>query len=498
MKKIYKKYCLAVPAAVIILASIAGICFAYTLNLPIYNGTGTTYKVPGFPEYVSLIISVVWSGAAAIVVLAFIAGAVVYMTSAGNPTASGNGTGMMVSSIYGAILLFASVIIINTINPTIITTTLGPVQGPDLGLFYVDGSGNSLGNALPAMGDVSQAPAGATRLQYKCGGNEMPKLLVHEWPQINFTGTNTNTEELPCEKSIQMSSAFASYTTTSETPGVYFFAKACPNPGGGSPGGMLGYSEGPFTTDQIFTEPLASQIKAVWIVNDSANDYGVFLHQGADFTGRCVPGGRTQNPFISRTCPLTNAQPGGQCFPISAGLARYGSATIFKFNDCNYKTSGDGVTFYSHNFGFKAGAKAGNYTIGNSDKAYDIGNLGMAYSKMSPADIKFDYTGVSTDLPPGEEDRCKSFADCQGSLGLSGGNYRVVLVAQDASSSVPEPSGVVSENDWNNYLASINSQNYYCAVFKDDFGDFNDYWLLTPQNGVAKVLSSVYVFPVAQ
>lgn len=371
------------------------------------------------PQYISYFFALGIYLAGALAVISLAIGGIQYIFSSVSPDSKNDAKERIIGAILGLVLTLSSFIILQTINPVLITPSLTPL-GEVAGVFYTNGTEKK--PAPFAEGDTDNIPPGFTSIVYKCAqGAYSPALLVWQFPQKNFGGvSDAFVERVTCEKSIVISGA-SSFKMAFETPGVYYFLKP----------GCAGFmSQTNLSNTQEIEEPFKSGMKSVKIINDiqSNIDYGVILHKEINFRGDC------EYPFEAY-------QKESDCFDIASPMS---SANIFIFNKDTWKTSGNGVVFYSKPFGYKTGANAGYYFVKPFNKLGETGEEIGEFWEGKPTRLDFSDSYNYVDVPEGERELCENFENCPGSIKVQG-NYLVVLYAQQ-----------------------LQSENLYCQVFDKD------------------------------
>lgn len=413
MIKKYKLFLICFGAIILLFLSSSSV-FALEINyyppIPWYttpsaNCTGSDC----LPIYISYWFGFLVYIAGGLAAISFVVGAVQLIMSVESPEAHSSATDRMKGSILGLILTLSAFIILQTINPSLVTPILTPLPGV-AGLFYQKGS-----ELKPAPLDEessSNIPSGYNELIYKCsedGGGTGPIRIIWKFPKPNFQGNDANYSGVVVVRKscgeTEPITGIGSYRTAFETPGVYFCL-------GGCNGDMCsGFMSAASTTSGQISEPFKNKIRGIMMVNDIPNNirYGAILHQSDD----PERGGICSRPIIdpdqiniTRTC--TNVT-----MPVS-------SANLFIWNGKTPETSGDGIELYSEPFGWNSGAKAGKKFI-----TKDI--IRNSFESQTQL-LLFNYLGV--DRPEEYIQSYTNFQQRPGSIRING-KYLVALYAED-------------------------------------------------------------------
>jgi hypothetical protein len=349
---------------------------------------------PGIGEYVGYFFGLGIYMAGILALISFTLGAVGLIASADNAEATSNAKDRMKGAVLGLVLVFASFIIIRTINPTLINPALSPLPGV-AGIFYTNGSDQK--QCPEENPDTATIPKGFNKIQYTCSDNSdsNPYLLIWMFPNTNFLPIETATvKRVKCNS--QEVIAGKSYKMAFETPGVYYCLGGC---GGGNM--CSGYMSGAITNSQDnIGVPFSGKIQGVRIVNGPTGGpyYGVIFHKEIGLAN----GGKCNNPII-------NQGPGTVCKPV-ANPASTSAVDIFTLNETP-GSSGDGVSFYSEPFGWNTGANAGFKLLGGTEIKYPP-------SSIQAGSLNFNYIGVSR--PNEYQNICGTFQKCPGSIKING------------------------------------------------------------------------------
>jgi len=391
--------------------------FSYALetknfpNIPFAQPITDNSDLPQFVSYF-FTLGIYLAGVLAVISLAL--GGIQLIFSSVSPEARNNAIDRIKGAILGLVLTLASFIILQTINPTLITPSLTPL-GETAGIFYTNGADEK--PAPNSESNTSSIPAGYNTIAYKCAeGAYSPPLLIVKFPEINFGGYGEAfVKRLNCGETDPVDTS--SFKIIFETPGVYYFIKE----------GCAGYMSQVNTSDtEQIGEPFKSEIRSIKIINDGNNlNYGVILHRDVNFRGDCIR--------------ASQSQAADNCFNVTAPIS---SVNIFVQNVVEPKTSGNGVVFYSKPFGYKTGANSGYLKVTPND-------IDVAWQKNA-IDIDFRNSYNYVDVPQEEKNLCTNFKNCPGSVKVQG-NYLVVLWAKQ-----------------------IQSQNNYCQVFYKDIPNLKE------------------------
>ncbi|MBU2539716.1 pilin [Patescibacteria group bacterium] len=369
-------------------------------------------EIPGLPgnptliDYRDVLFNFFIGLGGAIAVLALVIGAIQWMTSAGNPDAVGNARKRIIGSIFGLILLFSSYLIMKTINPALLTNK-NPAELPDnFDVILTDGTEET--PCPPSIDDTSKLGVFKT-LKYKCPeGLEgiMPTLWVRKFPTANLIPwVQQWIVELKCGGTTAISDA-KSFMWEKEKPGLYLTTV-----------GGKDRSKQILKSQPEMDQDYKKNTKSFIIVNDEKTKtyYGVIFHEGIDQTGKCSKIYFGKVPLITGKLDFSPS-----------------SFTFFQLN-LEPKTSGDGVDFYSHPYGWQVAARAGKYSFPPDiykNYAFSLG-LGASW----PAEAEFDYTGI--DRTDEEKELCYKIADipkisCGGSINIKG-DYLVYICSTDGN-----------------------------------------------------------------
>jgi len=429
-------------------------------------------KIPGLPEltttsdlgdYVGYIFGIITYMAGAIAVISFAVGAVQLILSASSPSLAGEAKERMKGSILGLILTLSAIVILKTINPNIVSTTLTALPGVD-GIYYTN---NSSDKSAPESADTSSIPDGYKTLVYRCSNSNIaPTLLVWLFTNksLDYSGGAT-TKRITCGGTVSLSSA-GSFKTAYETPGIYFCMDGCS-------GDMCqGYMSGAnLSLQDEISSPFKGNLKGVRIVNDIVNPdeyyidpseyYGVIFHKelGAANGGEC-------------TAPIVSTK-NISCQTVSVPAF---SADIFQWNKNDPDSSGDGITFYSEPYGWNADVQSGQADItkeeikkaSNNIFAEDADVIDFDFSYVESEEALFcdgNHPSCSAKDTSEECCPCTNLQECPGSI-LVKGDYIVGLYSY-----------ILDEK-------GNKTSRLYCQTFNDDVETLDAYKYVQPGSDV--------------
>jgi len=388
--------------------------FSFFLFLFIFNGSFALAlevsdypNIPGLtqptendlPSYISYLFGVAVYIAGAIALISFAVGAVQLAMAASNPSLANNAKDRMKGSILGLILTLSAFVILRTINPTLITPTLTALPETD-GLFYTNGS--SYTSAPTSEGNTSNIPKGYRQLAYRCSNG--PILLIWKFPNTNFEGNDQYYNGVTVVRKkcgeVESLAGVGSFKTTFETPGIYYCMGECSN------NMCSGYMSESTSSSGELPSPFKNNLKSIRIINNPADDvhYGIIFHS-------------TNDPTVAGSCsqPLFSIDTNKdiECFN---NISNSSSSTVFFWNDKDFKSSGQGIDFYSEPFGWSKGSRAGKHSLGvDTIKNYWTGEA---------QDLTLSYSGI--ERPSGYKNVYQNFQQHSGSINVKG-NYAVVL-----------------------------------------------------------------------
>ncbi len=250
------------------------------------NGGGSPVNSNSLVDFIKYFFTFSIAAAGVLGILTIIISGFQILISGGSPTAIGDAKERIVGAALGIVLLFASVIIINTINPTLASPSLSglpqqPQQGVLLNTIY---NTTVTGFPYPPVGDaittisapqsrsciISNAPAGtpascvvaqdkiipnplnnpifpqgditldgkkaSLSITYVCPAWPGPNVLLWVYNKIDFQldrlangNDDVKTYSLPCKKmgevpaTVTLPATVKSYKWAYEQPGVYFY-----------------------------------------------------------------------------------------------------------------------------------------------------------------------------------------------------------------------------------------------------------------------------------
>lgn len=414
MKKINKVFIFILSIVFLINFGVSSV-FALEVIYPTVPGLPIITDSSSIGHYVGYFFGLIVYASGFIALLSLAIASFQYVASAGDSGMITSAKDRIKGAIIGLVLTMSSFIIIQTINPVLITPALTPLSGV-AGVFYTNGSEDK---PCPAQeSNTAIIPTGFNSIKYKCNGTDGPSLFIWKYPNENFKGNSGGYEgievkEMTCSSSSESLGGFKSFKTSFKTPGIYYFLNT----------NCSGYMSGPNLSSGVIQDEFNNVSKSIKIINDEVNPfspmyYGFILHKDLDNE----KGGLCSNPYLS-----VPSDPAGNCFNIPNEMS---SIDIFVWNE-DPKISGDGVYFYSKPFDKSVAADAGSIKITN-DKIDTTAH--MWAGDASSEDMEFDYTDVTaTDQ---EKENCQFFRDCPGSI--------LIL---------------------NNYLVALQSANGYCQTF---------------------------------
>jgi len=351
-------------------------------NYPSIPGLPTITVDSDLADYVGYIFGLITYIAGVIAVISFAVGAVQLIMAASNPSLVNEAKDRMKGSVLGLVLTLSAIVILRTINPQIVSTTLTPLSGVD-GIYYKKGA--DLKPAPNSESNTSNIPDGYKTLFYKCTKSDIaPYLLVWVFNKKDFDYTGgVSTQRVACNGTVGLESA-GSFKMSFETPGIYYCTGTC---NGNMCSGYM--SEANTTTQNEIETPFKGNIKAVRIVNNpnKYDYYGIIFHKeiGAGNGGECSTPITTDSDEID--CKNLSA------YNKSSSFSAF-SANIFNWNKNFPVTSGDGVDFYSSKLGWSSSKESGVSSI----KKDLIEIQGDSIVDIDAKDISFDYTGVYTNI----------------------------------------------------------------------------------------------------
>ena len=357
--------------------------------------------------------------------LSFAIGAVQYIVSD-----HAGGKDRMLGSVLGLFLVFASWIILQTINPKIINLELGSLDPQGVGVYFSKFSGGGeLGPVVPkeVPETMEASKKGFHYIKYKCfietyvdpeGRTQRvnnPNLLIWVYGNPNFEKSNLDNKysdeflRLPCNSETNLPGRSIKWAY--EKPGVYFFdGDQCES--GGTASDVFIFDQNPIPA------PYYGNIRSLRIVNGYGGQKigggtGVILHENP----KLEEGGLCDEDAYLRT-----DEGPGVCVKIANNISVRAADIFYMAKDP--KTSGSGINFYSAPVGWQKDKDAGSYKIEPADMRSEI-NL---YSD----DMAFEWEGIKgaiadecnfcSEYYPEVEDccPCETLTSCPGSIQLNG------------------------------------------------------------------------------
>jgi len=361
------------------------------------------------------------AGVLALIMLA-VAG-IQLIASAGNPERISEAKKRATSAILGLVLLFASFIIINTINPKL--TNLAPSEPlKQVGGVLLAGPGGTM-PAPSQLADISSVIQKYTGILWpqtvkNSNGYDVPNCNpLTDYPYIIYFYKDKNFknllffDRLKCNENVNVSVDFSgalSYIMQPETPGVYFYPQKGCTP-------TIGSNEYPPTPNTTSIPNLStghglfsgSAILSVEIVNGKDPYYGPFF--GAIFFNASNYYGSWgfPIPYVIATGPMPCVDafvhietPGSVVVPPIAQATGGGSVVIYyglgKWDkDFNRLSAGRGVTLYS-----KPQFTGGEHYFGSSQ-------IPSGFPSFTYALKEIDVRYVGTAVPEKEQAKCRFF-----------------------------------------------------------------------------------------
>lgn len=403
------KHFLTIFAAIIFLLFLTD-SFCYALEVPLPG-----LDKQDLPNYIKAVFNLIIGIAGAIAVLAFIIGAIRYLTSAGNPGRIGEAKKTIFSAVVGLVLLLSSFLIMTTINSKLTELKTYEIKPINLEGTYLVGGGKKVPCPI-AVFDINELDQDLESVLIDCPAGVKGTYLLTKHNEIAFGGTGT-TEVLKCGDSRLIKTA-KSFKVQKKRPGVYFYKDAdCQDVS------SFKRFTGSIRTLGSITK---KETKCLEIFNEGDEKYGFILFKNPDFKSEWDDWSTS-----ARACA-----PQFDTTQYKIGLENYSSIAIFKLNP-DPINAGTEVGFYSKAHYHYQGAKLiiKNTEIGEKwwSSAYD-----MRFPVDSPGEEKKKCKQEKTNWEP-------SFAKCPGSIRIAG-NYLVLV------------------DSWHiNIWSSGNS--YYCQLF---------------------------------
>lgn len=358
--------------------------------------------------------------------ISFAAGAIQFFAFGENPEQKKGAKDRMLGSILGMILMLISYLIMNTINPKIESLGLEGLGGVP-GIFYTNGNPTQ-DKPAPLQEAVSDTvkDLGFTGIKYTCAGD--PKdaipLLIWFYPKTYFRDDNenfynTSVVEVECGKTAEIKGK--SFKMSFKYPGVYFYFKDDCN------GAMTEAFNSDITP---IPEQYKGKIKSFKIVWDRENYIKkgymtyVILKDNQDLTAVS----NCSDPIYTEKChKITMENVTSAHIFQGGGNVDNAVETYLGF----YRNASGYVNFYSKPWGDKPGTFAGWY-INSVQGGGLYGESKDLKSHIIPKEAKFDYLEcgggglVNSCETESYKNKCPSFAECPGSIMVSG-NYLVIL-----------------------------------------------------------------------
>ncbi len=388
-------------------------------------------RIPMLPElsrdsdlgdYVGYIFGLLTYAAGIVAVISFAIGSIQLIMSASNPSLAKEAKDRMKGSLLGLVLTLSAVVILQTINPSLVETTLQPLQGVD-GIYYTNGS--KLKPAPNSQPNTENSPEDYSAIYYKCDLNSAPILLLWRFPNKNFDYSNgADVIRMKCGDVVSIS-GFGSFKMDYETAGIYFCLNGC-----GDEGLCSGYMSNVNKLSGGLEDPFKGKIGGIRIVNDLDRPlfYGVIGHAQPDLEsgGTCTPYGISLKE--------------SECIPVNIPVF---SADIFVWNKNDPDSSGDGISFFEQTYGWDADVESGIFNVSKTT-INNISSTDGVFTQNADTMI-FDYTGVKSlqanycnssaysscnsaqgVASNGECCLCPAFRDCPKSIRIKG-DYLVAL-----------------------------------------------------------------------
>lgn len=478
--------------SIALLFSAGSSAFALEAKYPVIPGLPPVTDDSDLRDYVGYFFGLSMYIAGILAVISFTVGAIQIIASASNPEIQNQGKDRMKGSILGLVLTLSAFIILQTINPKLVTPSLTPLPGV-AGIFYSKGNIDDLKPAPLSEPNISASETikkGYDQIYYKCneGQEEMaPTLLIWKFPEPNLKGSDENYSGVTMARKrcgeMESIGGAGSFKMNFETPGIYYFL-------GEDCAGFM--SEANTTTQDKISEPFTAKIKSIKIVNDpnAYKYYGAIFHNNVN----------AANSSDCTSPMLVFADSSGfgkACLNISEfsfpGFGAY-SVEIFQQGRDLTSSSGDGVWFFSNVNGWDSGNKSGVSYISSEQ----IGN----YFLQDAAMLMFNYTGVPTDLA----NICKTNPSCRVE-GANPNNCCFCSSPKDWSSistSIDEEKGCGGSIRFggNGYLVTLytlyqdlNGNNrQYCQSFKKDTPNLSSQGSFLPFGGAE--LNFINIIPI--
>jgi hypothetical protein len=254
------------------------------------------------PNYIKYIFSLILKISAIIAFLALVYGGFSYITSTGNPAQLDEAKDQILSAFLGLIILLSSYLLLNTINPELVTLKNPRIDPTGLGIVVYDvencGEGVSTYNSKHIFKTVALEggnPSDPDSLSYWRSNIKSVKFLQSPVDvTITFFLTN-NTEVSPSFKKGDCLDATEDLNITADVekirfyyhlPGVYLYKEYTTND---CKGDFLFFNYSTATLPKT-PENWNDQIHCIRIVNPHYGEgtrYMVVLHENENFSGKC-------------------------------------------------------------------------------------------------------------------------------------------------------------------------------------------------------------------
>lgn len=348
--------------------------------------------------------------AGTIAMIAFVVSAIKYMVSGGSQALNKDARDGMINSVIGIIIIMSSALILNTINPQLVTLVAPTSLPNNIGIYYTDGKERRPTSLSEE--DTTAISKKYPNIIYECDPavkNTAPNLIIWKYKYINFGHkddySDVQTRYLRCGDKIGVSPSFK---LALETTGVYYYTHSnC------SGFGSQVYTSGTFT----LPPPFYKNTRSVKIVNDERNGiyYNTVLRQ-KEGSGLCQP-----MLYEAGCYDLGNISPS--------------FIDVFQKNRSAI-SSGDGVIFYSKPWGWNTGVQGGKFVLTKE-------NINPDYTIDNPEIMIFDYTGAN--ISDNYKQVCYKFSDCPGSVKIQG-SYTVILITSGTPSENVRECQVFNQN----------------------------------------------------
>ncbi len=376
------------------------------------------------PEYVIYIFRLAMTIAGVVALLAFIFGALRYITSAGNPEKISDAKSRMISSILGLGLVLISFIIISNIDMDI-----KELEAPELkrfaGVYFVDHIDEEEREYARPAQSVSSSEGIDEKYKYilnDCPAGEDNTIYIHGYGERRHQSPEfTRTLECGESEPLEPHRVGRSFRIEWQRPGVYFCAGAsCSNDG------YRMYSRETYKED--LSPPFRDNIKGIEIINDPENKmfFGTIL-------------GYSYNFYHSQCSDVIFSNREESLEQTVNGNTR--SIVVFQWEPD--KEAGEFVYFWSRPWGEMT--KESYFYRVKPESTMDNGEISIrgiynedGYLELDPQ-IEMEYEEFWGNPPTGlHRIQCKTVSDCPGSMIISGsfkrerggftkGDYMVII-----------------------------------------------------------------------